>query len=75
MADVSSHSGNDAAQPSGGLRDTFVVRIWSSDGGDLLRGHIQHVRTRKRAYFATRERLMRIIQDHLQDHDGDPCQS
>jgi hypothetical protein len=75
MADVSRGSDLDATPTGGDVRDTFVVRIWSSDGGDLLRGHIQHVRTRKRAYFATRERLMRFIQDHLQDHDGDPCQS
>ena len=75
MADVSSRSDLDATPTNGEVRDTFVVRIWSSDGADLLRGHIQHVRTRKRAYFATRERLMRFIQDHLQDHDGDPCQS
>lgn len=75
MADVSSHSGPDATPLNGGVRDTFVVRIWSSDGAGVLRGHVQHVRTRKRAYFATRERLMRFIQDHLQDADGDPCQS
>jgi hypothetical protein len=75
MADVSSHSSQDAAPPSGDSRDTFVVRIWTSDGGDVLRGHVQHVRTRRRAYFATRERLMRFIQDHLQGDDDDPCQS
>ena len=67
---MSSQSGSD-----GTPRDTFVVRIWSSDGGDLLRGHIQHVRTRKRAYFTTRERLTEFIQDHSQDPNADPCQS
>ena len=55
-------------------RDTFVVRIWSSDDADL-RGHVQHVRSRKRAWFATRERLMAFIQSHLEDLDNDPCQS
>ncbi len=75
MADAPSHSGLEPTPTNGELRDTFVVRIWSSDGADLLRGHIQHVRTRKRAYFATRERLMRFIQDNLQDHDDGPCPS
>jgi len=53
-----------------GVRDTFVVRIWSTDGANQVRGQIQHVRSRKRAHFATRERLMRFIQDHLHDPDG-----
>jgi hypothetical protein len=70
MAVVSSHFSPDATP-----RDTFVVRIWSSDGGDLLRGHIQHVRTRKRAYFTSRERLTEFIQDHSRDPNPDPCQS
>jgi hypothetical protein len=72
----SSSEPNLGATPlSGGLRDTFVVRIWSTDGADMLRGHVQHVRSRKRAYFATRERLVRFIQDHSQDSDGNPCRS
>jgi hypothetical protein len=78
MADTFSESDLEATPLSGGVRDTFVVRIWSNDGGDGsdgLRGHIQHVSSRKRAYFATRERLMRFIQDHLRDADGSPCQS
>jgi hypothetical protein len=49
------------------VRNTFVVRIWSSDGGNLVRGRVQHVRSRKRAYFATRERLTQFIQTQLQD--------
>jgi hypothetical protein len=63
----------EATPLSGGVRDTFVVRIWSNEGDDQLRGHIQHVSSRKRAYFATREHLMRFIQDHLHDGDGNPC--
>jgi hypothetical protein len=52
-------------QPSVGARDTFVVRIWSSNGSDLVRGHIQHIRSRQRVHFASRERLLSFIQDHL----------
>jgi hypothetical protein len=65
----------DPAPLTGGMRDTFVIRIWSSDGDNLLRGHVQHVRSHKRAYFATRERLMRFIQDRMQDPDADSCRS
>jgi hypothetical protein len=52
-------------------RDTFVVRIWSSDGPDDMRGHVQHVRSRKRAYFADRQRLLNFIQDHLEQAEQD----
>lgn len=45
-------------------RETFVIRILSSDGSDALRGHIEHVSSRKRAYFASRNRLLRFIQEH-----------
>ena len=59
----------ESTAPDDSARDTFVVRIWSSDGSDLMRGHVQHVRSRQRAYFATRERLVTFIQDHLDDAD------
>jgi len=75
FSDSNSESDLDATPRSGGVRGTFVVRIWSSDGVNLLRGNVQHVRSRKRAYFATRERLVGFIQDHLQDSDGNPCRS
>jgi hypothetical protein len=60
----------DGTPLSGGVRDTFVVRIWSTDDATQLRGQVQHVRSHKRAYFATRERLKRFIEDHLHDPDG-----
>lgn len=56
-------------------RDTFVVRIWASDGSDAMRGHVQHVHSRKRAYFATPQRLMSFIQDHLQDTRQGQCRN
>jgi hypothetical protein len=73
MTDAFDAADSDATPLSGGVRDTFVVRIWSTDGADQPRGHIQHVSSRKRASFATRERLMRFIQDHLHDDPGNPC--
>ncbi|MBV9602524.1 MAG: hypothetical protein JOZ87_37485 [Chloroflexi bacterium] len=74
MADASSESDFEPTPfGGGGGRETFVVRIWSSDGRGRLRGNVQHVRSRKRTYFATRERLMRFIRDHSRDADGSPC--
>lgn len=52
---------------AGGMGSTFVVRIYSSDGSDLMRGQVQHVRSRQQADFATRQRLLSFIQDHLQE--------
>ena len=49
-----------------GPRNTFVVRIWSTGATDLLRGHVQHVGTRRRAYFASRQRLQGFIEESLQ---------
>jgi hypothetical protein len=57
------------------LGNTFVVRIWSSDGSDSLLGNVHHVRSRKRAYFATRQRLLTFIKDHLQQTQEDRCRS
>jgi hypothetical protein len=67
MTDAVGESGPDLIARG---NDTFVVRIWSSDGTGALRGYIQHVRSRKRTYFATRQRLLTFIQDQLQK-----CQS
>jgi hypothetical protein len=73
--DTFDDSPGESAASSAALRDTFVVRIWSSDGSDTMRGHVQHVRSRKRAYFATRQRLLSFIQDHLQKAEQDRCRN
>jgi hypothetical protein len=75
MAERFGETETEATALNAGGRDTFVVRIWSSDGSDALRGHVQHVRSRKRAYFATRQRLFTFIQDHLKDTGQDRCRS
>ncbi len=66
--DVRQPASNSSADA--GARDTSVIRIWSTDGADAVRGHIQHVRTRKRAYFATPQRLLTFLQNH-----SDTCRS
>jgi hypothetical protein len=54
-------------QSSAGARDTFVIRVWTGDDVEAVRGHIMHVRSRRRAYFATRQRLQTFIEEHLKD--------
>jgi hypothetical protein len=49
--------------PEAAARETFVVRIVSSNGSESLRGHIEHVSSRKRVYFANRNRLLKLIQE------------
>ncbi len=58
--------------PEPAARETFVVRILSSDGSEVLRGHIQHVSSRKRAYFANRDRLLSFIQEYLSENPACP---
>lgn len=60
-------SDSQAFQSSSGMGGTFVVRIDSSDGSDVMRGQVQHVRSRQRTDFATRERLLSFIEAHLQE--------
>ena len=55
----------ESTRSSVGRRDTFVVRIWPSDASDVVRGQIQHVGTRRRVYFASRERLQGFIEERL----------
>jgi len=75
MAELFGETDPDAAALNAAGRDTFVVRIWSSDGSEAIRGHVQHVRSRKRAYFANRQRLLTFIRDQLQVAEQEPCRS
>ena len=75
MSEMCGESETEATGPHPAGRDTFVVRIWSSDGSDLVCGHVQHVRSRKRVYFASRQRLLTFLQDQLRDPGHDRCRS
>ena len=75
MSDTFGHSEPEATGPTAAGRNTFVVRIWSSDGSDVLHGQVQHVRSRKRLFFASRERLLTFLQDHLRGPGQDRCRS
>jgi hypothetical protein len=57
----------DSEKTGAAARDTFVIRVWSGDDSGAVRGHIVHVRSRQRAYFATRQRLQSFIEEHIQE--------
>ena len=44
--------------------DMFVVRLFTPAGSDVVRGHVQHVRSRQSTYFAGRLGLMKFIEEH-----------
>ncbi len=59
-----------AAHHSRASRATFVVRIVTSDGSERVCGDVQHLRSRQRVQFDSRDHLLSFIQDHL-DHVTD----
>ena len=44
--------------------NSFVVRIWSDDSGDV-RGEVVHVATQERRRFLTWDRMEEFIVEHL----------
>lgn len=48
-----------------GYYNTFVVRIWCDDEGELTRGYIQHVGTDEHTYFLNMEDMNTFVLDHL----------
>jgi hypothetical protein len=71
MAETLASADWDSRAEPAATRDTFVVRIWAADDSNRLRGHVQHVRTRKRTYFVSPEHLLKFIQNNLLS--GDQC--
>ena len=48
-----------------GYYNTFVVKIWCDDGGEMVRGHIQHVSTQEHTYFLSLENMADFMVSHL----------
>jgi len=46
-------------------QDTFVVRVWTTGLRGVVRGHVQHVRSRRSVHFANRQRLQTFIEEQL----------
>lgn len=44
---------------------TFVVRVWMTGLPGDVRGHVQHVRSRRSVHFANRQRLQTFIEEQL----------
>jgi len=48
-----------------GHYNTFVVKIWCDDYGDMIRGHIQHVSSQEYAHFSSLKNMTPFVVSHL----------
>jgi len=48
-----------------GYYNTFVVKVWCNNGGEMIRGHIQHISTQGYMYFSNLEDTVDFITSHL----------
>jgi hypothetical protein len=59
------HGDNDETPTSLADQDTFVVRVWTTGLPGVVRGHVQHIRSRRSVHFANRQRLQTFIEEQL----------
>lgn len=69
MGDGTSDAG-EWAHAGAAPQATFVVRMWSTGLSGMTRGHVQHVRSRRSAYFINQQRLLTFMQEHLRAIDA-----
>ena len=48
-----------------GYYNTFVVKIWCNDYGEMIRGYVQHVSSQEQSYFLNNESMNDFIMGHL----------
>ena len=48
-----------------GHYNTFVVKIWCDDYGDMIRGHIQHASSQEYAHFSSLKNMTDFVVSHL----------
>ena len=48
-----------------GHYNSFVVKVWTEDGDNLIRGYIQHVGTEENMYFFKWEKVIDFILSHV----------
>lgn len=48
-----------------GYYNTFIVKIWCNDDGEMNRGYVQHVGTQEQRYFLDMDGLTDFIRGHL----------
>ena len=46
-----------------GQYQTFIVRLWTAAAEDSVRGHIQHVASRRGVYFRDMDKMLKFIQE------------
>jgi len=59
------HSDNEQTPTTLADEDTFVVRVWTTGLPGVVRGHVQHIRSRRSVHFANRQRLQTFIEEQL----------
>ena len=52
-------------RPIVGYYNTFVVKIWCDDHGEMVRGHVQHVSSQEHTYFSSLENMTGFVVSHL----------
>ena len=53
-----------------GQYQTFIVRLWTEETERAVRGHIQHIASRRGAYFRDVERMIEFMRDYLEPASG-----
>ena len=51
-----------------GHYNSFLVRVWTEDGENVVRGYIQHVGSREDTHFRDWEKMVGFMLDHLNWH-------
>ena len=63
-----------------GYYNSFLIKVWTEDEGNLIRGHIQHVGTEEDIYFLKWGKMVDFMLAHINwniNHrmDGDEQES
>lgn len=51
-----------------GHYNSFVIKVWTEDRENLIRGHIQHVGTEEDTYFLKWEKMVDFLLAHVNRH-------
>ena len=51
-----------------GHYNSFLIRIWTDNGQNLVRGYIQHVGTEEVVHFMDWNKMVDFMTDHLDWH-------
>ena len=51
-----------------GYYNSFLVKVWTEDGENLVRGYIQHVGTEEDIYFLKWEKMVDFMLTHMNWH-------